>query len=90
MYFQHLVTGDETWIYFYELETKENKAVQKHLKVLRNTKKILYVDFLSPKTTITETYYKLIIGRLRSAIMKKRIGRSKRHVLLLHDNTSNH
>ena len=50
-----------------------------------DAKGVIYVDYTSPKTTITGAYYCQVLGKLREAIKRKRPGKLTAGPLLLHD-----
>ena len=103
------MTGDETWVYHYDPETKQQSMqwIQQgehppvKARVVKSAGKTMLmlfwdaegpvlVDFLPPKTTITDQYYAKVLANLHNAIKEKRRGKLTRGVLLLHDNAPPH
>ena len=108
-FFQRLVTGDETWVYHRDPESKMESMQWKHktyptpknlgLKSLLakswklffwDEERLLLLEFMPQKTTITEQTYANTITALREAIKEKRRGKLSAGVLLLHDNAPVH
>jgi len=55
-----------------------------------DSKGLLLIDYLPPKTTINGQYYASLLLKLRDAIKEKRQGLLTRGVWLLHDNAPIH
>ena len=104
-----VVTGDETWCYYYDPETKvqskqwkrsgspppvkgkRGKSAGKVMAtVFWDTKGILLLEFMPPKTTITGTTYSQTLKNLKQQIPNLRPRTKTRKWRLLHDNASSH
>ena len=97
-----LVTVDETWVHYYELENKaqsrqwvgpgskkfktQPSAGKVMATVFWDAKGVIILDFLPKRSTITGVYYANLLDQLRTAIREKRWGKLSKGVLLLKDN----
>ncbi|KAI6659608.1 Histone-lysine N-methyltransferase SETMAR-like [Oopsacas minuta] len=90
-----IVTWDETWIHYYESESKtQSKQWKKRdepvthqskgRKISReeNGNRVIHLDWLPEKTTINSEYYVDEFKELRQAIKRERRGKLTRGVLL--------
>ncbi|RUS78489.1 hypothetical protein EGW08_013736 [Elysia chlorotica] len=109
LFFQKIVTMDETWIYQFDPEPK-NASMQwkrpsspppKKAKVTQSSGKvmlscfwdcegIIMTDYMEKGKTITREYYSGLLKRLRSELVRRRRGKLRNGVLLLHDNAPAH
>ena len=55
-----------------------------------DAERVLLIDYMPHKTTITSQYYADLLEKLREAIKSKRRGKLTKGVLLLHDNAPVH
>ena len=95
----HLVTVDETWVHYYE---PENKWESRQAKEVQDTTicwqgdghsilgRIIMLDFLPKRSTITGVYYANLLDQLRTAICEKHRGKLSKGVLLQQDNARVH
>jgi len=101
-FFQRLVTGDKTWVYHRDPESKMESMQWKHktsptpkkFRVEKSARKVMATVFWDEKglllSTITGQNYANTITTLREAIKEKRRGKLSADVLLLHDNAPMH
>lgn len=100
---KRVVTGDETWVYGYDAETKapEEPRPKKARQVRSNVKVLLTVffdyngvvhhEFLPEGRTVNKEYYLQVMRRLREAIRRKRPDLWQNNSWLLHhDNAPAH
>ena len=99
-FFDRIITGDETWVYQYDPETKQQskqwlprgssgpikfkseRSVKKVMAtVFWDSEKVVLVDFLEGKKTVTGAYYLEVLGKLRAKLAKKRPGKLHRGIL---------
>ena len=101
-----LVTVDETWVHYYEPETKAQwvgpgfprpkkfktqPSVGKVVAtVFWEAKGIIMLDFLPKRSTITGVYYANLLDQLRTPIREKCQGKLSKGVLLQQDNARVH
>jgi histone-lysine N-methyltransferase SETMAR len=100
-----IITGDETWIYQYDPETKQwvprgssgpikfksERSAQKVMAtVFWDSHGVIMVDYLEGQRTITGAYYAGVIRKLRAALVKKRRGKLHSGILFHHDNAPAH
>ncbi|KAL4143544.1 hypothetical protein QTP88_005863 [Uroleucon formosanum] len=72
-FFKQIITGDETWIYGYDPETKGQSSQWKTPDSPRPKKARLVRSQYAPKgQTITKEYYIDVLRRLRDAVRRKR------------------
>ena len=102
----HLVTVDETWVHFYELENKAQSRQwvgpgsprPKKFKtqpswmatVFWDAKGVIMLDFLPKRSTITGVYYANLLDQLRTTLCEKCRGKLSKGVLLQQDNARVH
>ena len=103
LFFEKIVTMDETWIYQFDPEPK-NAPMQwkrpsspppKKTKVTQSSGKVMLsciwdCEGMEKEKTITEEYYSRLLKRLRSELVRRRRGKLRNGVLLLHDNAPAH
>ncbi|KAF7251792.1 hypothetical protein EYD10_02920 [Varanus komodoensis] len=97
--FNRIVTGDETWVYHYDPESKQ-EPMQWHKKgadplkkfagkimatVFWDSKGILMIEYTKRGETINVASYATTLRNLREAIKEKRQGKLTAGVLLLHN-----
>ena len=58
--------------------------------VFWDSEKVVLVDFLEGKKTVTGAYYLEVLGKLRAKLAKKRPGKLHRGILFHHDNAPAH
>jgi len=75
-FISQLVTQDETWIHYFDPESRQQSVQWKH--------------DLEQGKTITGDYYASLLVKLRDAIKDKGRGKLRNGVLLLHDNAPSH
>jgi len=70
------VNQSKQWIKRDEMAPKKAKTVlsteKVKVSVFWNAKKILLIDYLEKKKTVTDQYYKVLLKKLKAAITKKR------------------
>ena len=92
-----LVTVDETWVHYYELENKAQSCQwvgpgsprPKKFKMQPSAGKVMATVFWDG-STITGVYYANLLDQLRTAIREKRRGKLSKGVLLQQDNARVH
>ena len=116
-FFDRIITGDETWVYQYDPETKQQwlssgssgpnqwlssgssgpikskfeRSVKKVMAtVFWDSERVVLVDVLEGKKTVTGTYYVKILRKLRAKLAEKRPGKLHRGILFHHDNAPAH
>ncbi|KAI6655725.1 Histone-lysine N-methyltransferase SETMAR [Oopsacas minuta] len=85
-FFDRLVTGDETWLHFYEPKTSLQTSQWKR----RHEATPIRPRAVASAVTINTEYYVQVLKKLREAIKSKRRGKLSSHVLLQHDNAPAH
>ncbi|UYV75096.1 hypothetical protein LAZ67_12002454 [Cordylochernes scorpioides] len=92
-----IITGDETWVYGYDPETKPQSAELKKsrnkvlLVAFSDNKGIVHHEYLPAGQTVIEEMYLGILRRLREAIRKKRPEKwTTGSWILHHDNARPH
>ena len=109
-FIERIITGDETWVFGYEPETKRQSLewrspgspVKKIAKMSKSKIKTMLITFFDAKglihhefvpegQTVTQYFYRDVLGRLFEKMRKKRsdLWKSK-EFLLLHDNARPH
>ena len=97
---------DETWLYDYDPETKQQSLewwhnsspspkkfqVQKYVltSVVWDQDGILLIDYLPKGQTINMEYYSSLLVQLKDILEEKRRGNFTKGVLFLHDNAPAH
>ncbi|XP_026828642.1 uncharacterized protein LOC105286551 [Ooceraea biroi] len=97
---QRVITGDESWIYGYDIETKAQSSQwcfkgERRPKKIRqsrsNVKGIVHHEFLPYGSTVTKEYYQEVLRRLRENVRRKRPELWKNNSWVLHhDNAPAH
>ncbi|KFD56292.1 hypothetical protein M513_02747 [Trichuris suis] len=109
VFFDRMVTGDETWIYQYDPESKiqskqwlpRGSAGPVKFKAERTARKVMatifwdldgviLTDFLEGERTVTASYYKAVLRKLKTALARKRRRKLHLGVLFHHDNAPAH
>ena len=97
--FANVVTGDETWVHYFEPVRKVSNKIwaTKHskrpiiAKHSLSTKKVLYAMPVKKGKSITRKYYKdVVLKKLKKYYQKRRPATGFKHVRLLHDNAPAH
>jgi len=91
------VTGDESWVYRYEPESKRQSMQWKHPSSPAPPQRrgdvngpILVHFQENGQTVISARYSDMLVNELKPTIRSKRRGRLSKRVLLLHDNVRPH
>ena len=101
---KNVITGDKSWVYVYDIETKGQSSQCKHpekprskkaRQVRSNVKVLLTVFFdcngVPQDRTVNKEYYLEVMRQLRKAIRQKRTELWKNQSWILHhDNTPAH
>ena len=109
LFFEKIVTMDETWIYQFDPEPKKRAYAMgkkpspppppppppKKTKVTQSSGKAMLsciwdCEGMEKGKTITGEYYSRLLKRLRSDLVRRRRGKLRNGVLLLHDNAPAH
>jgi len=104
-----IVTGDETWVYYWDPSSKQESVQWKHktspapvklcvqlsagkviMTVFWDCHRILLVEYMAHKSTVTADVYVNTLKSLRDAVNEKRCGLLSRSMMLLHDNAPVH
>ncbi|KAI6655674.1 Transposase [Oopsacas minuta] len=85
-FFDRLVTGDETWLHFYEPKTSLQTSQWKR----RHEATPIRPRAVASAVTINTEYYVQVLKKLREAIKSKMRDKLSSHVLLQHDNAPAH
>ena len=104
-FFDQIITGDETWVYQYDPETKQHSkqwlpcgsSGPIKFKSERSVKKVMATVFwdsegvvLEGQKTVTGTYYLEILRKLRAKLAEKHPGKLHHGILFHHDNAPVH
>lgn len=108
-FIESIITGDETWVYEFTPESKQQSMMWKHpdspvhkkfktqpsarktmATVFWDSEGLLLCEFLEPRTTINSDRYCETLQKLHTAIRRKRPGRLRQGVKLLHDGARPH
>ncbi|UYV69294.1 hypothetical protein LAZ67_6003158 [Cordylochernes scorpioides] len=91
---QRVITGDEAWVYGYDVETKAQSSQWKlphEPKRKKRAKGVVHHEFLPQGRTVNKEYYLQVMRNLREAIRQKRPDLWKnKNRLLHHDNALAH
>ncbi|UYV75390.1 hypothetical protein LAZ67_13000104 [Cordylochernes scorpioides] len=93
---QRVITGDESWVYGYDVETKAQSSQWKLLheprpKKARQVRGVVHHEFLPQGRTVNKEYYLQVMCNLCEAIRQKRPDLWKnKNRLLHHDNAPAH
>ncbi|UYV64317.1 hypothetical protein LAZ67_3000269 [Cordylochernes scorpioides] len=95
---QRVITGDEAWVYGYDVETKaqwklphEPRPKKAHKFVFFDCRGVVHHEFLPQGRTVNKEYYLQVMRNLHEAIRQKRPDLWKnKNWLLDHDNTPAH
>ncbi|UYV68416.1 hypothetical protein LAZ67_5004271 [Cordylochernes scorpioides] len=91
---QRVITGDEAWVYGYDVEPKLNHlkgSCRTNQDRKKRTKGVVHHVFLPQGITINKEYYLHVMRNLREAILQKRQDLWKnKNWLLHHDNAPDH
>ena len=108
-FLDQIITGDETWVYQYDPETKQQskqwlpcgssgpikfkskRSVKKKMvTVFWDSERVVLVDFLEGKKTVTGAYYVEVLRKLRAKLAEKRPGKLHCGIIFHHDNAPAH
>ncbi|XP_060846008.1 protein GVQW3-like [Rhopalosiphum padi] len=70
-FIKSIITGDETWVYGYDPETKVQSSQWKTANSPR-PKKCFHYEFAPTGQTINQVFYKQVLERLREEVRRKR------------------
>ncbi|UYV77797.1 hypothetical protein LAZ67_15002329 [Cordylochernes scorpioides] len=91
---QRAITGDEAWVYGYDVETKAQSSQWKlphEPRPKKSAKGVVHHEFLPQGRTVNKEYYLQVMRNLREAICQKRPDLWKnKNWLLHHDNAPAH
>ncbi|UYV76613.1 hypothetical protein LAZ67_14001466 [Cordylochernes scorpioides] len=91
---QRVITGDEPWVYGYDVKTKAQSSQWKlphEPRPKKRAKGVVHHEFLPQVRTVNKEYYLQIMRNLREAIRQKRPDLWKnKNWLLHHDNAPAH
>ena len=105
-FFSNLVTGDETWVYLYDPESKRQSMewcrlgsprpqkfktrARRSLLQFLDNLGVILIDFLEEGCTINSDRYISILRKLKEAIRRKRPELNVHDIKLHHDNARPH
>ena len=105
-FFSNLVTGDETWVYLYDPESKRQSMewcrlgsprpqkfktrARRSLLQFLDNLGVILIDFLEEGCTINSDRYIAILRKLKEAIRRKRPELNVHDIKLHHDNARPH
>ncbi|UYV83278.1 hypothetical protein LAZ67_23000391 [Cordylochernes scorpioides] len=91
---QRVITGDEAWVYGYDVETKAQSSQWKlphEPRPIKARQGVVHHEFLPQGRTVNKEYYLQVMRNLREAIRQKRPDMWKnKNWLLHHDNAPAH
>ena len=93
--YKQIITGDESWIYAYDPETKRPRQNRSKINVILavffDYPGVVHYEFLPTGQTVNKEYYLSVMHHLREAIHKKRLELWANNYWILHqDNASSH
>ena len=104
-FLSNVITGDETWVYAYDSETKTQSSQwkspesprPKNARQVRSNIKVMLIcffdqkEFVPPRQTVNAAFYVEVLKRLRKNVRRKRLYQWRNNTWLVHhDNAPAH